>query len=208
MPLSHHAVRVLGALLEKAHTTPDAYPLSMQALLAACNQKTARDPVTTLSQREVEQALQQLRDRGLADTVRRSGDRVPKHRHRLTDALGLSPNEEAIVSILLLRGPQTAGELRTRSERYGGIHDVATVEEVLVALAERRPPLVANHGRRPGQSQDRWESTLGPSTEERKPRARAAEGSEPRSSDRPASDLLRRIEKLEERVAALEAKEG
>lgn len=91
MPLSDPALRVLGSLLEKERATPDAYPLTSQALLAACNQKTAREPVTSLHLREVEEAMRELRDRGLAATVRGSGDRVPKHRQRLVEALSLTP---------------------------------------------------------------------------------------------------------------------
>lgn len=215
MPLSHSAVRVLGALLEKARTTPDAYPLTMQALVAACNQRTAREPITGLSQREVEEAMQQLRDRGLAATVRRAGDRVPKHLHRMHDAVGLRPVEEAIVSVLMLRGPQTVGELRTRTERYGGMLSPATIEATLADLSERKPPMVENRGRGPGQSQDRWEHTLGSREEERRPRAREASASQEaenvrdaRTEEVDASELLRRIRELEARVARLEAKEG
>lgn len=215
MPLSHPAVRALGALLEKARTTPDTYPLSMQALVAACNQKTAREPVTDLSEREVGEAMQQLRDRGLAATVRRAGDRVPKHRHRLGDAIGLSAPEEAIVSVLMLRGPQTVGELRTRTERYGGMLSPATIEATLEGLAQRKPPMVVNRGRGPGQSQDRWEHTLGPREEDRRPRVREASTSpdaehvrEAGTADATMDDLVRRIEALEERVARLEHEEG
>jgi hypothetical protein len=212
MPLSEPALRVLGALIEKARTTPDAYPLSSQALRAACNQRTARDPVMELHLQEVEAAMRELRERGLAATVRSSGERVPKHRHKAAEAMELAPREEAVLALLLLRGPQTPGELRTRAERYGGPSDVATVEATLQAMRERSPALAENRGRGPGQSQDRWAHRLGEDPAARRPRARPAseEGApaddvhgQPREAD-----LLRRIEALEARVAALEAERG
>jgi uncharacterized protein YceH (UPF0502 family) len=229
MPLSDPALRVLGSLLEKERTTPDAYPLTSQALLAACNQKTARDPVLSLHLREVEEAMRELRDRGLAATVRGSGDRVPKHRQRLVEALSLTPREAAVLALLILRGPQTAGELRTRGERYGSLPDVAAVEATLARLAARSPTLVSDRGRGPGQSQNRWAHTLGRDEEAQRPRARpardeagevgagepssggtsaggAATGAAPAGEGTPTvRDLLRRIEALEARVAALEA---
>lgn len=214
MPLSPNAVRVLGALLEKERTTPDIYPLSLQALTAACNQKTARDPVTALSERDVQEAMQMLRDRGLAATVHRSGDRVPKHQQRFSDAAGLDAREAAVMAVLMLRGPQTSGELRTRTERYAAIPDVATVESILAKLADRRPPMVTNRGRAPGQSQDRWAHTLGADDEALRPRARPARDATAQvpADDEALSDgdddrwhrLNRRIDSLEARVAALE----
>lgn len=229
MPLSDPALRVLGSLLEKERTTPDAYPLTSQALRAACNQKTAREPVLSLHLREVEEAMRELRDRGLAATVRGSGDRVPKHRQRLVEALSLTPREAAVLALLILRGAQTAGELRTRGERYGSLPDVAAVEATLARLAARSPALVVDRGRGPGQSQNRWAHTLGRDDEAQRPRARpardaaggvgtgeASSGAAPAGGHRTeeayagagtptARDLLLRIEALEARVAALEA---
>jgi len=207
MPLSDAALRVLGALLEKERTTPDAYPLSTQALLSACNQKTARDPVLNLHLREVVEGLQQLRDRGLAETIRSSGDRVPKHRQRFSDAARLGPREAAVMAVLLLRGPQTPGELRTRTERYLRFGSVSEVGETLDRLASRSPAMVANRGRSPGQQQDRWAHTLGHDATALRPRVRAAPPShtDDTRTDTPTIEgLLRRIEALEERVAALE----
>lgn len=172
MPLSDPALRVLGSLLEKERTTPDAYPLSTGALVAACNQRTAREPVMDLHLREVEEGLQQLRDRGLASTVRASGERVPKHHQRFTDALSLTAREAAVMAVLMLRGSQTAGELRTRTERYVSFPDVDAVLDTLARLAERPTPLVRNRGRRPGQSQDRWAQTLGGDETAMRPRVR------------------------------------
>ena len=236
MPLSDPALRVLGSLLEKERTTPDAYPLSTGALVAACNQRTARDPVMDLHLREVEEGLQQLRDRGLAATVRASGERVPKHRQRFTDALSLTPREAAVMAVLMLRGAQTAGELRTRTERYVSFPDVDAVLDTLARLAERPTPLVRNRGRRPGQSQDRWAQTLGGDETAMRPRVRAPgdpeQGAEPhpeehaeeRAARATAGEavselatedgsspairrLLERVEALERRVAALESED-
>jgi hypothetical protein len=213
MPLSDPALRVLGALIEKARTIPDAYPLSSQGLRAACNQKTARDPVMDLHLQEVEAAMRELRDRGLAATVRSAGDRVPKHRHKAREAMELGPREEALLALLLLRGAQTPGELRTRAERYGGVGDVATVEATLQAMRDRSPSLVENRGRGPGQSQDRWVHTLGADPQTQRPRARPApaqdEPSRPRGERQPSvAELLERIEALEARVAVLEREEA
>jgi len=236
MPLSDPALRVLGSLLEKERTTPDAYPLSTGALVAACNQRTARDPVMDLHLREVEEGLQQLRDRGLASTVRASGERVPKHRQRFTDALSLTPREAAVMAVLMLRGAQTAGELRTRTERYVSFPDVDAVLDTLARLAERPTPLVRNRGRRPGQSQDRWAQKLGGDETAMRPRVRAPgdpeQGAEPhpeehaeeRAARATAGEavselatedgsspairrLLERVEALERRVAALESED-
>lgn len=174
MPLSDAEVRVLGALTEKERTTPDAYPLSLQGLLTACNQKTSRDPVMNLHLQEVQDAMQRLRERGLAATGQLSSDRVQKHRHLLGSALQLSPEEVAVLSVLMLRGPQTPGELRARTDRSLSFPDVGAVEVVLRGLADRPAPLVKDLGRRPGQSQNRWMQTFGGDEERMQPRVRPA----------------------------------
>jgi uncharacterized protein len=214
MPLSDIELRALGALVEKERTTPDAYPLSMQALVAACNQVTNRDPVTQYHLQELRDALQRLRDRGLAATVQEVRDRVPKHRHELARALAADPTELALLAGLVLRGAQTAAELRTRVERYGGVPDLPRVEAVLEAMARREPPLVRNVGRAPGQSQDRWRHTLGVDEERLQPRLRtppAARSEANGAGGRAATgddgaDLATRLAALEARVAALEAR--
>lgn len=177
MSLRDIDVRILGALLEKERTTPDGYPLSSNALLLACNQKTNRDPVTDYHLRDIEDALQVLRDRGLVRSRRGDGERVVKHEHRLTEALSLDPNETALLAVLMLRGRQTPGELRSRSERYVDLSAPGAVETTLERLAARQPPLAENHGRGPGQSQDRWGHTLGPDPERMRPRVRPNAGS-------------------------------
>ena len=224
MPLSDVEVRVLGVLVEKERTTPDAYPLSTGALHTGCNQRTNRDPVTDLHLRDVTEALQRLRDRGLATTVQEVSDRVPKHRHLLARALDVDDRELALIAVLMLRGAQTPGELRTRTERYVAFADVPAVTAVLERLAARSAPLVRCLGRAPGQSQDRWTHTLGADEERQRPRARpaVAEGARdgattpseaPDDADAEAAlastaggraALLARLEALEQRVVALE----
>lgn len=180
MPLSDVELRVLGALIEKDRTTPENYPLSAQGLVTACNQRTSRDPVTDLHLQEVLAAVNRLKDRGLVEIVQEAGDRVPKHRHNAMSALDLDGRELAVLAILMLRGPQTPGELRSRSERYVDFPDVAAVERTLVSLADRSAPLVANLGRSPGQSQDRWMHSLGTDESKMAPRVRAPRGADER----------------------------
>lgn len=167
-------IRILGSLLEKEHTTPEVYPLTTNSLLLACNQKTNREPVTDLSEREVEEALQTLRDKGLVSTARGDSERVYKHRHRLGETFNLDAKGFAILAVLMLRGQQTPGELRTRTDRYVTFKDLGEVEATLQKLAGHQPPLAQNYGRGPGQSQDRWGHTLGTGEEKLKPRARQA----------------------------------
>ena len=156
MKLNAIEARVIAALVEKDRTTPDSYPLTTNSLVAACNQKTSREPVMALNPAEVDAALLELRQRHMARTVRGTGERTFKHLHTLDSALELDAGELALVAVLMLRGPQTPGELRTRTERYTSFDDVDSVEVVLHRLAGRDEPLVRNLGRGPGQSQDRW----------------------------------------------------
>lgn len=161
-------------MLEKERTTPEGYPLSTNALILACNQKTSRLPVTDYTLREVEDALQGLRDRGLVRTVQGTTERVAKHQHRLTEAFDLNAQDFAVLAVLLLRGPQTPGELRSRTERYTSFPDVSAVDASLRRLAAHKPPLARDEGRAPGQSQTRWVQTLGADPEKQRPRARPA----------------------------------
>lgn len=179
MAMTPPELRVLGALIEKQYTTPDVYPLSYQALVSACNQKTSREPVMNLHLQEVREALQRLIDRGLAQTKQEIGDRVPKARHLLGRAFQLRDADFAVLAVLLLRGAQTPGELRQRTERYGTIHSVSDVEQALERLAAHNPPLVNNLGRGPGQAQDRYTHTLGAKVTETptaRPRVRTRQG--------------------------------
>lgn len=192
MPLSDIEIRVLGALVEKERTTPEAYPLSSQGLVTACNQKTSREPVTDYHLQDVMEAVQRLRDRGLAATVQEVTDRVPKHRHRLVQALDVDARELALLAVLMLRGPQTPGELRSRTERYlegnaTAFASVESVEALLASLAGRTVPLVKNLGRNPGQSQDRWNHTLGVDEQRLQPRVRASARGERDDATPPAT---------------------
>ncbi len=214
MPLPEVELRVLGALVEKERTTPEAYPLSMQALVTACNQRTSRDPVTDFHLQDVREAMQRLRDRGLAATVQEDGDRVPKHRHLLARAWTLDETELALLAVLILRGEQTAAELRARTERYGGVPALPAVEDVLQAMARRDPALIRNVGRAPGQAQDRWAHTLGSDEARLQPRVRGPQRAPEASPDAAAvatelddaHELAERITALEARVAELEAR--
>lgn len=155
MTLDDIEVRVLGSLIEKELTTPEYYPLSLNSLTNACNQKSNRDPVMALSEEEVVRALDSLRFKQLA-VLSADGGRVPKYRHLLAEKMGLIPAEQAIICELLVRGPQTLGELRTRGERMHPFGDLAAVDEVLQELMQRDKPLIALLPRLPGRKEGRY----------------------------------------------------
>jgi len=148
-------VRVLGSLIEKELTTPEYYPLSLNALVNACNQKSNRDPVLSLEESEVTRALDSLRFKQLA-LVSGAGGRVAKYRHALVEKFRFSPAELALICELLVRGPQTVGELRTRAERMHPFGNLTEVETVLGELLERTPPVVARLPRQPGRKESRY----------------------------------------------------
>lgn len=161
MDLSPVACRVLGALAEKRLTTPDQYPLSVNALRNACNQKSARDPVMDVSESDVQQGLRDLRDEGLARTAPVRG-RVSKHEHTLDVQLDLDARDQTVLGVLLLRGPQTIGEIRTRTERWVEFPDLDAVQDVLDRLCEHPfLPLVEELPREPGRRETRWQHLLG-----------------------------------------------
>lgn len=151
---------MLGALVEKELTTPQGYPLTDNALLAACNQTTSRDPVVSYDVPTLRAAVRSLRDQGLLRTVHRPGERSAKHRHELPAALGLSPEQVAVLAVLLLRGPQTAAELRARAERMHPFDTADEVEQVLAGLAARDQPLAERLERQPGRKEPRWVQRL------------------------------------------------
>jgi uncharacterized protein YceH (UPF0502 family) len=194
--LNSDALRVLGCLVEKERTTPEYYPLSVNALASACNQKTNRDPVLTLDEAQVMRALERLRSAGLA-MQSAEGSRVSRYAHNLVGKLQVDAAEVALLAELLLRGPQTAGELRARAERMHHFADIAEVESALRQLSEHEPPLVAKLARQPGRKEPRYQQLLGgpPSGDE----ARAAE-SVPESATEDD-----RIARLEAEVQALRA---
>ena len=194
-------IRVAGALAEKALATPDHYPLTMNSLVAACNQKSSRDPVTAYDARDVNGAVERLMRRGLAGTTAGAGHRVAKVRHLLDRALDLSRRELAALTVLMLRGPQTAGEINTRSARLADFASVEHVDETLWLLSDRDEPLVVRLDRQPGQAADRWAHRLGGDAET---------GSEESMSDAPSRDApdaerVSEASDLSERVATLEA---
>ena len=158
--LNHMEVRVLGCLIEKELATPEYYPLSLNALTNACNQRSNRNPIMTMAEAEVSAVLESLRARQLA-LVSAEGGRVAKYRHALMEKLRLDPAELALLAELLLRGPQTAGELRIRGERMHPFADLAAVEEALQELTERTPPLVALLPRMPGHKEQRYMHMFG-----------------------------------------------
>jgi uncharacterized protein len=152
-------IRVLGCLIEKQRTTPDVYPLSLNSLRLACNQSTNREPVVDYDEATVVEALRRLALRGWTRLASGAGSRARKYRHLLNEAFGLDEAEVSLLAVLMLRGPQTPGELKQRSERLYGFADLAAVGDVLEQLVERG--LVARHERRPGQKEDRYEQLLG-----------------------------------------------
>lgn len=210
MELTAEELRVLGCLIEKQATTPDQYPLSTNALVNACNQKTSREPVTDYSERTVMDAMLLVRQKGLARM--NSSGRTDKHRHILDDALGLDHDQLALLAVMMLRGPQSAGELKTRTERYStsqgtGFESIDDIEAVLAHLADGADPFVANIGRAAGQSQDRWAHLLGDGVPDVHEVVTEAPGGAARRADVGPS-LEERVAQLEVRLAALESELG
>ncbi|HUO48937.1 MAG TPA: YceH family protein [Acidimicrobiales bacterium] len=160
--LSAEECRVLGCLIEKERTTPQQYPLSLNALTLACNQTTNRDPVVAYGEPEVQEAVTSLKTLGLARFVHPShGRSVLRFRHVVDEELRLDEGERSVLAVLLLRGPQTPGELRARTDRMAELGDAAGVESVLERLGGRPDPLVRCLGRQPGQKEDRYIHLLG-----------------------------------------------
>lgn len=192
-------VRVLGALMEKELTTPDNYPLTLKALTAACNQSSSRDPVMDLDETEVSRALKNLAERSLARGIHRSDARVMRYRQEIGETLHLHRPERAVLSVLMLRGPQTAGEIRTRTARAAEFVDPSHVEITLDALATLSRPLVAALPRQPGQKEVRYTHLLGgpPSMD-----PGSAPADEPAAASPPPGG---RLDALETEVASLRA---
>ena len=154
--LNEVEARVLGALLEKEITTPDYYPLSLNALVNACNQKSNRDPVMNLDEDSVRSALRALDDNSLARSVSATDSRVTKYEHRLQETFNFDRREAAVFCELLLRGPQTPGELRSRAERMNHFDDLSEAQSALQRLMNRQPPLVKVLARQPGTKEFRY----------------------------------------------------
>ena len=196
--------RILGSLIEKAATTPDVYPLTLNNVALACNQKTAREPTTNLNIGDIGHALRQMEVRGLVKSE--YGARSERYLHRMDKVLDLTPAQTCLLSLLMLRGPQTLHELLTRSERQHRFADIDDVRHTLERLAEREAPMVRRLSRGGGQREDRYAQLLcgEPVIPER---SGETSPSSSRVQDSLATDaLLARIDALEVRVAALEAR--
>jgi len=196
--LSEVETRVLGALVEKELTTPEYYPLSLNALVNACNQKSNRDPVMSLNENDVNQALRALENEGLAGPADAMDNRVTKFGHRLGEAFNLGRRETAILCELLLRGPQTPGELRSRADRMYKFDDLGQVQSTLQLLAQREPPMVKMLLRQPGTKEARYSHLLSGDTQTQAPEAaREVASAHGNSSGE-------RIARLENEVAVLQ----
>lgn len=192
-------IRVVGCLIEKQRTTPDVYPLSLNALRLACNQSTNRDPVVDYDEGAVVEALRRLALRGWTRLASGAGSRARKYRHLLDAAFGLDAAEISLLAVLMLRGPQTPGELKQRGQRLHDFESITAVGETLTRLVERG--LIARHERRPGQKEDRYEQLLGGAAEAQPVAAEAdsppleAPGGEGEPALKPAEDRLTRLER-------------
>jgi uncharacterized protein len=198
--LSLQETRVLAVLVEKQHTVPDTYPLSLNALVSGCNQKSSRDPVMDVSDTEAREALDALRGQSLV--IESSGSRVPRYEHNIERVLQIPSPAVALLAVLMLRGPQTAGELRINAERLHRFSDISAVEGFLHELAGRPAgALVTELPRQPGARENRWAHLLcGAPVEQMNP-------SQPAAAERvaPEAGLRARVEALEARVAELQA---
>jgi uncharacterized protein YceH (UPF0502 family) len=206
MQLTPVEARVLGALIEKEITTPEYYPLSLNALVNACNQKNNREPVTSLDEVEVRQALHSLEDDRLAVPVR--GDsRVPKFEHHMQEVFNFTRGEIAVICVLLLRGPQTPGELRSRTERMYRFDELSDVQNTLQKLMAREPALVKVLPRQPGTKEARYAHLLSGDVESFEPATASAHASASSysSASSQSSDHSEDNSELKERMAQLEA---
>jgi uncharacterized protein YceH (UPF0502 family) len=214
MQLDPIQLRVLGSLIEKEITTPENYPLSLNALVNACNQRSSRDPVLDLNEDQVRQALHSLEDLGLTTPVRDS--RVPKYEHRIRTVLNLRRDETAVLCLLMLRGPQTPGELRSRSDRLFSFDDLGAVQSTLERLAARAPneaggeassettvPLTTILPRQPGSREARYAHLLGDPSQLASVRATAGANPSEGSSATTDPTTAQRLARLEEEVASL-----
>jgi uncharacterized protein YceH (UPF0502 family) len=175
--LSPIAARVLGSLVEKEITTPEYYPLSLNALANACNQKNNREPVTNLDEGEIRQALHRLEDDGLASAARGTESRVAKYEHHMQEVFNFTRGEIAVMCVLLLRGPQTPGELRGRTERMHRFEELSDVQSTLQRLMQREPPLVKVLPRQPGTKEARYAHLLSGEPAEESGNSEVAESS-------------------------------
>jgi uncharacterized protein YceH (UPF0502 family) len=208
--LTEPEIRVLGCLLEKQRMTPDAYPLTLNSLRAACNQSTNRDPVVNYDESVLRDALARLGHRRWTRLASYHGSRASKYRHLLDEALGIRPDEQAVLAVLMLRGPQTPGELRLRTERMHQFDSSEELDATIERLAERE--LLVRLERRPGQKEARYTHLLGMDVDERDDTSQRPVAAQPPppplEEQAPPPDVPRRderLERLEAEVAELRA---
>jgi len=198
--------RVLGVLLEKSLSQPEYYPMTLNAVVTACNQKQNRDPVMTLSENEAYRALEALRERSLVSRILPGqGARVDRYRHEVNTCLGWQKREQAVMAELLLRGPQTVGELRTRCSRFCPFDDLEAVSIVLECLTERDPPLVATLPRAAGQSAVRYDHLLYPPAEATAQPAPVSAPAPPQTSAPPPPQPAAEVEAFRNELHDLQA---
>jgi uncharacterized protein YceH (UPF0502 family) len=201
--LSEIETRVLGSLVEKELTTPEYYPLSLNALVNACNQKSNRDPVMNLDEETVREALRALDKKSLAGAADNMVSRVSKYEHRLQEAYNFTRHEIALLAELLLRGPQTPGELRSRADRMHKFDDLGIVQSTLRKLMERQPPLVKVLPRQPGTKEARYAHLLSGDVDGLPPDSAAAGVAVTSSSGERIARLEDQVATLQSEVAAL-----
>ncbi len=215
MKISDEAIRVLGVLIEKEKTTPDSYPLTLNSLVNGCNQSTNRHPVVNYDEMVVERALSELRDENLALRGVYAGSRVPKHRHNVAEALGLSNEAISVLAVLLLRGPQTLGEIKQRTERMFKFDSLDSCDKAIDELVNYQPALAVRLQREPGQKEARINHCVSdgaasvPSLDQR-PTFQLIDGDKDESMNEVAElfedqdlDLSMKVERLEKEVTVL-----
>ncbi len=207
LQLNEMEARVLGALMEKQLTTPDAYPLTLNSLVLACNQKTSREPITNLTNAQAQQTVNDLRERKLIDVE--YGSRADRYDQKLSKQLFLDKQQQALINIMLLRGPQTIGDLYSRTQRMADFDSPEDIEERLQIMSEKTSPVVVRIPRQSGQREDRYMHLLSGDIDLSQLTLKTSEAKQTDSISRSNTsndDLRQQVEKLEARVAVLEEK--
>ncbi|MBC7834899.1 MAG: DUF480 domain-containing protein [Phycisphaerales bacterium] len=203
--LSEDESRVLGVLVEKAQTVPGQYPMTLNSVVLGCNQKNNRDPVTSLTEERVYDAIDRLKAKGLVREAFLSGSRVAKYRHLAREVLNVGTEELVLLTELLLRGPQSAGELRGRASRMHPLETLEAAQGFLAGLRSRSEPMVRELPARPGERATRWVQLLSPDLHPVDAGAAAAPARESAAGQRESSDLEARIDSLEQEIESLRA---
>ncbi len=208
MDLTESQMRVLGCLIEKEMTTPDYYPMTVNSLSSACNQKSNRSPIVDYTETEVVDAVEGLREHGLARTVHGKGDRSLKYKHVAPEVLEVSPRQAALLAVLMLRGPQTLGELRTRTSRYTDFADLNDVAEELVLLNQMEEPRAEMLSRRPGEKESRYRHLLGGVDDQKSAASAPTAEPVPDGDQERVAQLEAELEQLRYRVDRMERELG